>query len=256
MKRRLILCLILGLALVAAACGSKDKANETVPFNLCEEMMMHPSNEAVLLRSKDEMTAFLADESVFTREPSQEFTEINNRYDDNYFKQNDLVALIIWASSGSYYGYHLGEPVERSGIWVIETTGLAHGNVVTHDMGKIFCYYVEVPKKAGVTGVSTTNSSNSDILIHRGEKQLTVVHMEGPGPDVMLPTALEDFYRDEEYVYSFPNIMSNVIICKLSDGSTMTFAEAFEKGIATIADLDAHGIKYYKTRKDLEISDR
>ncbi len=458
MKRRLILCLILGLTLVAAACGSKDNADKTVPFNLNEDWLRSPSDKAILLQSKDEMTAFLADESLFTKEPSQEFTEINNRYDDDYFKQNDLVALIIWASSGSYYGYRLGKPVERSGIWVIETMGLAHGNVVTDDMGKIFCYYVEVPKKAGVTGVSTTSSSNSDINIKPASKyhleatviagtaegfpksgnyksghtfrfyvrrvtdgsfhvylddveimpvstgtlhdkgdyyvitmpdadaklvvtheefyldkdysmeevfwwvkrvsrekltelvvserdlssyeasapvsisdkesldsffeflgsdglrksglrigdaaggvetqisfivggvpytlskidlngkeyiwwkdfsssqlfemekkvpeikiiepsEVTVVHMEGPGPDVGLLAALENFYEDDEYVYSFPYIMSGAITCKLSDGSVMTFAEAFKKGIATIADLDAHGFKYYKNPK-------
>lgn len=463
MKKYLILCLILAIMTGAMACGSK-KADETVPFNLSEDWMMQPTNESILIQSREELENFLADETVFSKEPSKEFTKINEKYDEKYFEKNDLIALMIWASSGSYYGYHIRKPVELDHVWIIETEALTHGNSVTHDMGGVFCYYVEVPKKTGIIGASLVTTVDSAELgqkhqltvvneyatadglpksgsfnaghtfrfyvnhvtdgsyfvylndekimpkatgslhdkgdyyvivmpdsdgklvitnevfyldkeysvedvywwvknitrkeltevtvserifslqgneasttattvdeaelddyyaflklntlkkselkiadvqggtaiqvsyvvngihytldkiemdgkeyihwydfsssqlfeIEKGkpdvtpgvENRLTVIHMEGPGPDVGLLAALENFYQDDEYIYSFPYIMSGAISCKLSDGSVMTFAEAFKKGIATRSDLDAFGFKYYKTKKDIEIADK
>lgn len=58
--------------------------------------------------------------------------------------------------------------------------------------------------------------------------------------------ALEGFWRDEEYTYSFASIKSHYIIVHYSDGTQLPIREAMARGDVTIGDLDRFGIGYYK----------
>ena len=62
--------------------------------------------------------------------------------------------------------------------------------------------------------------------------------------------AIEPFYEDENYIYSFPYYGdSNFITVTYLDGSTENIIPALESGRVTIADLDRFGIKYYAQEK-------
>ena len=60
------------------------------------------------------------------------------------------------------------------------------------------------------------------------------------------PAALEGFYSDDTYSYSFPSIRSNVVIVYYKDGTEQTVKDALAEGKIKISDLDWFGIKYYK----------
>lgn len=66
-----------------------------------------------------------------------------------------------------------------------------------------------------------------------------------------LPTdeAIEPFFEDEEYIYSFPSIRSHLVMVTYYDGSTEDIRTALETGRATISDLDRFGIHYYAEPK-------
>ena len=58
--------------------------------------------------------------------------------------------------------------------------------------------------------------------------------------------ALEFFYRDDTYNYSFSSIKSHYIIVRYKDGTEQNVKDALESGKIKISDLDWFGIKYHK----------
>lgn len=62
--------------------------------------------------------------------------------------------------------------------------------------------------------------------------------------------ALEVFYEDSGYTYSFPSIRSDVVIVYYTDGTEKPIREALADGSVRIRDLDWFGIKYYKDKKE------
>ena len=63
-------------------------------------------------------------------------------------------------------------------------------------------------------------------------------------------TALEKFYEDETSEYYFSSIKSQCIMVRDNNGRTVDIVTALNEGLATIADLDYYGIKYYKKPKN------
>ena len=61
--------------------------------------------------------------------------------------------------------------------------------------------------------------------------------------------ALEEFYKDRSYVYSFPCIMSDYIVVKYDDGTEENIKDALKNKNVDITDLDKFDIKYYKDKK-------
>ncbi len=59
-------------------------------------------------------------------------------------------------------------------------------------------------------------------------------------------TALEKFYQDENYTYSYSCIKNDKVIVKYNDGSEETVKEALENNKITIQDLDRFNIAYIK----------
>lgn len=61
--------------------------------------------------------------------------------------------------------------------------------------------------------------------------------------------ALQPFYADEKYIYSFPSIKSEYVIVKFDNGTEMTVKNALEQGLITVSSLDDWNIKYYKKER-------
>ena len=68
--------------------------------------------------------------------------------------------------------------------------------------------------------------------------------------DYSCATALEKFYSDELYDYSFPCIKSNYVIVVFSNGSEKNIIDALNDKDVKVEDLDTFNIKYYKTEKN------
>lgn len=64
--------------------------------------------------------------------------------------------------------------------------------------------------------------------------------------EISTADALEPFYRDNKYYYSFPSIKSQYITVHYKDGSEQTVKDALAEGKVKITDLDIFGIAYYK----------
>ncbi len=67
--------------------------------------------------------------------------------------------------------------------------------------------------------------------------------------DEVCADALEEFYQDDKYKYSFPCIMSSKIIVYFNDGTQEYVRDALNKKDITISDLDKYKIKYLKAEK-------
>lgn len=66
-----------------------------------------------------------------------------------------------------------------------------------------------------------------------------------------IPTddAIEPFFEDEHFVYSFSSIRSEFVLVTFADGEVMPVKDALEKGYITIRALDVYSIHYYKDAK-------
>lgn len=97
---------------------------------------------------------------------------------------------------------------------------LADGNITIGDLDTFGIHYFAEPKLI------------KDIIYHsdRGGEN----------------DALEPFYSDEKYIYSYPSVRSDVVIVYYKDGTEQTAKDALAEGRIKIADLDWFGIKYWK----------
>ena len=67
--------------------------------------------------------------------------------------------------------------------------------------------------------------------------------------DEVCADALEEFYQDDKYKYSFPCMISSKIIVYFNDGTQEYVRDALNKKDITINDLDKYKIKYLKEEK-------
>lgn len=61
--------------------------------------------------------------------------------------------------------------------------------------------------------------------------------------------ALEKFYEDEKYIYSFPCIQSKTIFVKFENGNKMLVVDALNQEKVTIDELIEAGLKVRKNTK-------
>ena len=67
--------------------------------------------------------------------------------------------------------------------------------------------------------------------------------------DDVCADALEEFYQDDKYKYSFPCMMSSKSIVYINDGTQEYVRDALNKKDIEISDLDKYEIKYLKEEK-------
>ena len=79
-----------------------------------------------------------------------------------------------------------------------------------------------------------------------GEKKYTLVDKSKDIENFICLEALEEFYKDDNYVYSYPCIMSEYVVVRYEDGTEITVKDALAKGKINISDLDKYNIQYYK----------
>ena len=67
--------------------------------------------------------------------------------------------------------------------------------------------------------------------------------------DITTDSALQPFFEDEQYTYSYSSIKSDYVIVKFENGVEMTVAEALKAEYISISDLDTWDIHYIKESK-------
>lgn len=80
---------------------------------------------------------------------------------------------------------------------------------------------------------------------------LEIVDKTKDKKDFMCAEALEEFYRNDDYVYFYSCIKSSYVIVKFENGIEMTVKDALKNEYITIKDLDEYKIDYYKSANGL-----
>lgn len=65
----------------------------------------------------------------------------------------------------------------------------------------------------------------------------------------MCSQTLEDFYEDDEYIYSFPCVKSQSVYVKFENGNKMLVVDALESEKVTIDELIKAGLEVEKREK-------
>ena len=81
------------------------------------------------------------------------------------------------------------------------------------------------------------------------DPNITIVDKTKSIEDFTADTALEPFYEDDDYIYSYPSIISDYIIVRYSDGTEETVKEALKNNRIEIGYLDKFNIHYIKQEK-------
>ena len=99
--------------------------------------------------------------------------------------------------------------------------------------------------------VEAGGGAGKRLTIDSAELKSMVVKIEDRTQTEQLPTdeAVEVFWEDAEFSYSFPSIRSHLVMVTYYDGRTTDIKTALETGWATIRDLDRFGIRYYAEPK-------
>lgn len=91
---------------------------------------------------------------IYSLKNRQKNIEVNQKFDETYFLNSDLIALIIQATSGMIEGYSLNGIEKDESTYVIDLKSISPTDNVSDDMGRYFCYYLEVTKDANMTGAT------------------------------------------------------------------------------------------------------
>ena len=143
--------LLLALSFSLSCCTNNEPLTR-IPFNLNNLIEEYNPPRITFLKNSEEFNIFLTDEKIFTKEPSEKFKEINKNYNNNYFANKDLVAVIKQATSSMIYGYSLNHISKENNYWIISLNELAEKDKVTDDMGAFYCYYFELEKDPNILG--------------------------------------------------------------------------------------------------------
>lgn len=84
------------------------------------------------------------------------------------------------------------------------------------------------------------------------DPNITIIDKTKTIDDFACDTALDPFYEDDKYVYSYPCIISDYIVVKYSDGTEETVKEALKNNRIEIGYLDKFDIDYIKVEKTQE----
>ena len=103
--------------------------------------------------------------------------------------------------------------------------------------------------------VDTGGGTGKRLTIDSAELKSYVVSIEDRSETEQLPTdeAIEVFYEDDQYAYSFASIRSHLVMVTYYDGRTEDIKTALETGRATIRDLDRFGIHYYAEPRAIQM---
>ena len=147
----------------------------------------------------------------------QEYTLWDRGHFDYSLRIEDGVLLC------EQYSYPGGMPFDRTGF-------LCEGALILADAG---------------------GGEGKRLIINSADVKEYIVSIEDRAVTEQLPTdeAIEVFYEDGQYAYSFASIRSHLVMVTYYDGSTEDIRTALEKGRAEIRDLDRFGIHYYTEPK-------
>lgn len=95
---------------------------------------------------------------------------------------------------------------------------------------------------------SDTSNKNTNKQITTYDRKVMDIKNTSKSDEVCAD-ALEEFYQDDKYKYSFPCMMSSKIIVYFNDGTQEYVRDALNKKDITINDLDKYKIKYLKEEK-------
>ncbi|MBQ7968549.1 MAG: hypothetical protein IJ292_01870 [Clostridia bacterium] len=154
MKKIIIWCLLLAIGLFCfTSCGGSSML-EPVPFNLKPSSEDFDPPRQSFIRNSTEFNEFLSDRSVFNENFEQDFISKNKEFDDEFFEDNDLIALILQAPTRMIKGHKLNSLTASDGCWVLKMSSVS-GKSERHDdvLGPYFCYYIAVQKDTSINGV-------------------------------------------------------------------------------------------------------
>ena len=101
---------------------------------------------------------------------------------------------------------------------------------------------LEIHEEAGLTIRILSENSDPSIWITTIEDRTVT---EGIATD----EAIEPFFEDESYIYSFPSIKSHLVMVHYSDGRSENVKTALENGRVSMEKLDQYGVDYYAEPK-------
>lgn len=163
------------------------------------------------------------------------------QYDEAFFEENVLFAVFVQCADCTHR-FAIDSVFNDGKHFIIHVKQVNHPQVVANMVAGWMLTYTA--KNDDVKScVKFDAQLNSDTPLVTSIEDLTVKQQ------LTTDTALQPFYEDDEYIYSYPSIRSDYVIVNFINGAQMTAKEALEKGYITIGDLDLWQIQYIKQPK-------
>ena len=163
------------------------------------------------------------------------------QYDEAFFEENVLFAVFVQCADCTHR-FAIDSVFNDGKHFIIHVKQANHPQVVANMVAGWMLTYTA--KKDDVKSCIKFDAQlNSDTPLVTSIEDLTVKQQ------LTTDTALQPFYEDDEYIYSYPSIRSDYVIVNFINGAQMTAKEALEKGYISISDLDSWQIQYVKEPK-------
>lgn len=163
------------------------------------------------------------------------------QYDEAFFEENVLFAVFVQCADCTHR-FAIDSVYNDGKYFVIHVKQANHPQVVANMVAGWMLTYTE--KKDDVK-----SCTQFDADLNNGIPQVLNIRDQTVQKQLATDSALQPFYEDDEYVYSYPSIRSDYVIVKFTDGTQMTAKEALEKEYISISDLDVWQIQYVKEPK-------
>lgn len=163
------------------------------------------------------------------------------QYDEAFFEENVLFAVFVQCSDCTHR-FVIDSVYNNGTNFVIHVKQANHPQMVAEMVAGWMLTYTAKREE-----VKTCTQFDADL--NNGIPLVTSIEDLTVKQQLATDSALQPFFEDNEYVYSYPSIRSDYVIVKLTDGTQITAKEALEKGYISISDLDSWEIQYIREPK-------
>ncbi len=164
------------------------------------------------------------------------------QYDEAFFEENVLFAVFVQCADCTHR-FAIDNVYNDGTNFTIHVKQTNHPQMVAEMVAGWMLTYTAKKEDIKTCTQFDADLNSSTPLVTSIEDLTVKEHMT-------TDSALQPFYEDDKYVYSYPSIRSDYVIVTFADGTQMTAEEALKRGYISISDLDYWHISYFKQEKN------
>lgn len=156
MKKILLVSFLLLFVLMGCNSSGLRFTESKVDFDLASDISQ--TDHVIFISNESSFQTYL-ESSYFSQSFSQDFTDENSKYDNNFFEKHDLIAVIYWGKVLQVKDINISSIDFRDSKITVNIKEVLSGSQVNPLVGDVFTLYLTIDKlPTDVVSICLNNS--------------------------------------------------------------------------------------------------